>query len=74
MSQDSNNSDNSPPDASARPMELPQQSSNLVMEFWDFIRFNKAWWMTPIILVLLAMVAFILWAESSPVLPFIYTL
>ena len=74
MSQDSINSDNSPPDASASPAGLPQQSSSLVMEFWDFIRYNKAWWMTPIILVLLAMVAFILWAESSPVLPFIYTL
>jgi hypothetical protein len=29
--------------------------------------------MTPIVVVLLAMVAFILWAEASPVLPFIYT-
>ena len=54
--------------------ELPQQSGGLLSEFWDFIKYNKAWWMTPIILVLLAMVAFILWAESSPVLPFIYTL
>jgi len=54
--------------------ELPQGRTSLIVEFWDFIRYNKAWWMTPIILVLLAMVAFILWAESSPVLPFIYTL
>jgi len=29
--------------------------------------------MTPIVLVLALMVAFILFAESSPVLPFIYT-
>ena len=36
-------------------------------------RHEKAWWMTPIVVVLLAMVAFILWAEASPVLPFIYT-
>jgi low affinity Fe/Cu permease len=53
--------------------ELPQQSGSLLREFMDFIVHNKAWWMTPIILVLLAMIAFILWAESSPVLPFIYT-
>ncbi len=55
------------------PPELPQQSGGLLREFWDFIVHNKAWWMTPIVLVLLAMIAFILWAESSPVLPFIYT-
>ncbi|MBK9366059.1 MAG: hypothetical protein IPN01_07010 [Deltaproteobacteria bacterium] len=42
-------------------------------EFMDFIVHEKAWWMTPIVVVLLAMVAFILWAEASPVLPFIYT-
>ena len=64
----------STPSETAKPVELPQQSTSLVREFWDFIRYNKAWWMTPIVLVLLAMVAFILWAESSPVLPFIYTL
>ena len=61
-------------DAPDKTPELPQQSGGLLSEFWDFIKYNKAWWMTPIILVLLAMVAFILWAESSPVLPFIYTL
>ena len=61
-------------DTSQATPELPQQSGGLLREFWDFIKYNKAWWMTPIVLVLLAMVAFILWAESSPVLPFIYTL
>ncbi len=53
--------------------ELPQQSGGLLKEFMDFIVHNKAWWLTPIILVILAMVAFILFAESSPVLPFVYT-
>ena len=74
MSQDSTNSNTPVDDPGPNSVELPQQSSSLLAEFWDFIRYNKAWWMTPIILVLLAMVAFILWAESSPVLPFIYTL
>jgi len=49
-------------------------SQSLLGEFWDFIKHNKLWWMTPIIVVLLAMVAFILFAESSPVLPFIYAM
>ena len=52
--------------------QLPQQRG-LMREFMDFIVHEKAWWMTPIVVVLLAMVAFILWAEASPVLPFIYT-
>ena len=53
--------------------ELPQQSGGLLREFMDFIIYNKAWWMTPIVIVLALMVAFILFAEASPVLPFIYT-
>ena len=53
--------------------ELPQGQRGLLREFWDFIVHEKAWWMTPIVVVLVLMVAFILWAEASPVLPFIYT-
>jgi hypothetical protein len=49
-------------------------SPTLLGEFWDFIKHNKLWWMTPIVLVLVAMVAFIIFAESAPVLPFIYAL
>jgi len=52
---------------------IPNERRGLVREFLDFIVYNAAWWMIPIIVVLGAMVAFILVAESSPVLPFIYT-
>ena len=52
---------------------IPVENQGLAREFIDFIRYNKAWWMTPIILVLAFMVGFILLAESSPILPFIYT-
>ncbi len=58
------------PDA---PSVIPVVRQNLPQEFWGFIVHNKAWWMTPIILVLGFMVGFILMAESTPVLPFIYT-
>jgi hypothetical protein len=53
--------------------QIPNERRGLMREFADFIVYNKAWWMTPIIVVLVLMVAFILFAESSPVLPFIYT-
>ena len=53
--------------------QIPNENKNLAQEFFDFIVHNKVWWMTPIVLVLALMVAFILFAETSPVLPFIYT-
>lgn len=69
------------PENSARPVEpssaeprLPDAPRGLAAEFVDFIVHEKIWWMTPIVVVLLAMVAFILFAEASPVLPFIYAL
>ncbi len=42
--------------------QLPTQHRGLLAEFWSFIKHEKAWWMTPIVLVLLAMVGFILLA------------
>jgi hypothetical protein len=55
------------------PALIPNERQGLAREFFDFIVHNKAWWMTPIIIVLALMVAFILFVESAPVLPFIYT-
>ena len=52
---------------------IPNERRGIAREFMDFIVHNKAWWMTPIVVVLALMVGFILFAESSPVLPFIYT-
>ena len=53
--------------------QIPVERQGIAREFVDFIIHNKLWWMTPIIIVLALMVGFILVAESSPVLPFIYT-
>lgn len=67
MSTEHEDSANEPLDA------IPNERRGLAREFMDFIVYNAAWWMVPILVVLAAMVAFILFAESSPVLPFIYT-
>ena len=32
-------------------VESPQ--TGIIREFWDFLRYNKKWWLTPIVLVLL---------------------
>ena len=53
--------------------QIPNERRGIAREFMDFIVHNKAWWMTPIIVILILMVAFIVLVEQSPVLPFIYT-
>ncbi|MDD5217787.1 MAG: DUF5989 family protein [Candidatus Omnitrophica bacterium] len=47
---------------------------SILKEFWDFLKIRKKWWLTPIILVLLLLGALIVFAQSSAVSPFIYTL
>ena len=43
-------------------------------EIWTFLRVRKKWWLAPIMLVLLLLGILIVFAESSAVAPFIYTL
>jgi len=42
-------------------------------ELWDFLKHNKKWWLTPIILALLLVTILILLSGSAAA-PFIYTL
>jgi hypothetical protein len=45
----------------------------LLWEFFDFIRYNKLWWITPIAIVLLC-VGSLLFLAPAWVAPFIYTM
>lgn len=51
--------------------EAEQAQIGIVAEFVDFLLHNKKWWLTPIIVVLLAMGALIILGGTAP---FIYTL
>ncbi len=53
--------------------QADQAEMGLLAEFWDFLIHNKKWWLTPIILVLLAMGALIILSGTAAA-PFIYTL
>ena len=53
--------------------EAEQAQPGLVREFWDFLRYNKKWWLTPIIAVLLVVGLLILLGGTAAA-PFIYTL
>ncbi len=53
--------------------QAEQASRSLPREFWDLLRHNKKWWLTPIILVLLFVGVFLFLATTGAA-PFIYTL
>ncbi len=50
-----------------------EQPMSLLAEFWLFIREEKKWWLTPIILVLL-LAGVAIFLTSTGAAPFIYTL
>jgi len=46
---------------------------SLLKEFWLFLKAEKAWWLTPILIVLALVAAVLLLGQSAPFLaPFIY--
>jgi hypothetical protein len=53
--------------------QAEQQPVGLIREFWDFLKHNKKWWLTPIILVLLLFGALLILGGTAAA-PFIYTL
>ena len=47
---------------------------SIIREFWLFLKVRKKWWLIPIIVSLLLLGFLLIFAESSAVAPFIYTL
>lgn len=43
-------------------------------EFWRFLMENKAWWITPIVVILGGLVVLIAYTEGNGIAPFIYSL
>ena len=50
-----------------------EKSNHSLSEFWLFIRNNKKWWLTPIIIVML-MVSALVMLSGTGAAPFIYSL
>jgi hypothetical protein len=53
--------------------EASQAQSGIIGEFVDYLRQNKKWWITPIVIVLLMVGALVVFGGSAAA-PFIYTL
>jgi len=49
-------------------------NQSIILEFWEFLKFSKRFWLLPIVLVLVLLGALIVFTESSAVAPFIYAL
>jgi|TARA_Y100001970_G_scaffold257862_1_gene337157 hypothetical protein len=47
---------------------------NFLIEFWNFLKVRKKFWLLPIILVLALFGGLIILSQGSAVAPFIYTI
>ena len=53
--------------------QASERQTGFMKEFWLFLRENKKWWLTPLIVVLLLLGVLVV-VGSTSVAPFIYTL
>lgn len=50
------------------------REASLARELWTFMRSRKKWWLLPLVVVMLMIGALIVFAQSSVLAPFIYTI
>lgn len=53
--------------------EAQRRRTSFAAELWDFMRHNKKWWLTPIILILVLMAVLVVLGGSGAA-PFLYPL
>lgn len=53
--------------------EAAGRRTGLLREFWDFLKHNKKWWLTPILIVIL-LVGLLVMLTATGAGPFIYAL
>ena len=51
-----------------------RKNKTLLGEAWSFLKVRKAWWLIPIIVMLVLVSVLIIFSQSSAVSPFIYAL
>tara|TARA_B100000768_G_C11250925_1_gene364071 strand:- start:969 stop:1118 length:150 start_codon:yes stop_codon:yes gene_type:complete len=47
---------------------------SFLIEFWEFLKFRKKYWLFPILLILVLFGGLIVLTQGSAVAPFIYTI
>ena len=49
------------------------KNKSLLPELWDFLKIRKAWWLAPVIIILIIVGVFIIFGQGSALSPFIYS-
>jgi hypothetical protein len=47
---------------------------SFILEFWEFMRVRKKFWLLPVILLMLLFAGLVVLTKGSAVAPFIYTI
>jgi len=47
---------------------------SILKQIWDFMRIRKKWWLMPIMIILIVFGLLLIFAQSSALAPFIYTI
>jgi hypothetical protein len=46
---------------------------SILIELWHFMRVRKKWWLLPIVMIIVLLGLILVFAQTSPLAPFIYT-
>jgi hypothetical protein len=46
----------------------------ILLEFWEFLKVRKKWWLAPIVILLVLLSFLIIFTEGSALAPFIYAI
>jgi hypothetical protein len=55
-------------------MNLRHGKLSIFWHIWQFLRVRKKWWLAPIVLVIVLLGMLLIFAQTSVLAPFIYTL
>ncbi len=47
---------------------------SIFKDLWDFLRVRKKWWLAPILLIMILFGFLLIFAQTSVLAPFIYTI
>jgi len=47
---------------------------SILVEYWEFLKYRKKFWLLPIVVILLLLGVLLVFAQTSSVAPFIYVL
>jgi hypothetical protein len=48
--------------------------SRVLVEFWEFFRYHKKYWIAPVVVILVLAGLVLVLAQATPIAPFIYTI